>query len=152
MRKLFVFLALSLLICTSCGGDDGGSKHSGPSGSSPVISDLQCPQTTLDRGQGGGVFTVQDCSVEFIDQDEDLETILETPLYSAQECGEAPLSEISIDVRSQTVGEKQGTILFDARVQTNCVAGTYTYEFSGLDSKSNESNQSLLLQFELVEP
>jgi hypothetical protein len=95
---------------------------------------------------------VQDCSVEFIDEDEDLETIIETPLYGAQECGEDPLSEISIDVRSYTVGQSQGTILFDARVQTNCVAGTYTYEFAAVDSRRNDSTPPLVLQFVLVEP
>jgi len=150
VKKLLVVLVVSLFCCMSCGSDDEEPSPGGPSGSPPVISDLQCPRTTLDSGEGGGAATVEDCLVGFFDEDEDLETILQKGLYSDQDCGVDPLPDFPIDVRPQTVGQQQGTILFDARIQTNCVAGTYTYEFVAVDSEDSESNE-LVLQFVLVD-
>lgn len=153
MKKLLVVLVVSLFCCMSCGGDDcptcPGSPR--PSGSPPVISDLQCNPSSADIGQSGGVLTIG-CSVDFIDPDEDFETILEKVLFSAQDCGKDPLSDISIDVRSQAAGQQQGTINFGARVQTDCVEGIYRYEISALDSENSEPNTPLGFSFELVEP
>ena len=150
MKRFLILLVACLVYCTNCGGDDGGPIPGRPSGSSPSIFDLQCPETSLNRNQGGGGYTVEGCSLDFIDEDEDMATILQMSLYTAQDCGQAPLADIPIDVRSQTVGQKEGTVVFNARIKTNCVAGTYTYGFVAVDEESNESD-TLTLDFVLVE-
>ncbi len=149
MKKLLVVFVVSLLCCMSCGSDDCETcpRPPKPSGSPPVISNLQCNPSSAEVGQGGGAITV-DCSLFFRDPDGDLELVLFSYLEG---CGEDP-GTLAIDVRAQAGVQEEGTIqLANLQIKTNCIADTYTYEFMAVDSEDTESNE-LILHFVLVEP
>ncbi len=144
MKKFLVVLAISLLCCVSCGGDDNGSDPEGPSGSSPQIADLECNPSSVPVGEGSGATTVA-CAVSFQDADMDLETIL---VRFRKDCGRGSWQEVPKNVVDQTAGKIQGDIHFDFIAETDCPASNYPYEITAKDSKKHVSNV-LTLQFVL---
>ena len=146
-KMLLVFVAL-LLSCVSCGGDDCPTcpRPPSPSGSPPVISDLECTPTSAEMGQGGGAISMS-CTLFFRDPDGDLESIV---FSYVDGCGQDP-GPLDIDVRGQAGVQEQGDInLVNLQVKTNCAADTYTYEFVAVDSEGSESDP-LIQPFLLVE-
>jgi hypothetical protein len=149
MNKFFGVLVIFLFLFVGCGSDDCEvcPRPPRPSGSPPVISNLQCNPASAAVGQGGGAITM-DCSLFFRDPDGDLDAVVFSYIDG---CGDDP-GPLDIDVRGQAGVQEDGDIdLENLQIKTNCVAEPYTYEFVAEDGEGSESNE-LILQFVLVEP
>ena len=144
MKKLLVVFVASVFLCMSCGDDDSGSG--GPSGTAPVISNLQCDPSTAAIGEGGGGITM-DCSLFFRDQDKDLHRVVFSYLDG---CGSAPPLDQNVSLAAG--GLETGTIeINDLIIYTDCDPGSYTYQFQAIDRNGNKSNK-LTLVFDLDAP
>ena len=138
VKRLLVVLVGSLLCCMSCGSDDEPIPG-GPSGSPPRIANLECIPPSAPA-EGTGSITI-DCSLFFRDQDGDLEAIIFSYI---QGCGQNPGDDY-FDVSDQSGVQQQGDIeLKDLIIATTCSIGTYTYGFTAVDRKKNESPVEIL--------
>ena len=126
-----MIVAIGCCLCFSlspgCGDDEG-------EGVAPSISNLNLGPTSAFVLQRRGWLGVT-VSMDSTDPDGDPAFVR----MSFRWCGEGPVQHEDIAPMGIT-GSQAGAIWISAGVSTDCLAGTYLYEFSLFDGKGHQSN------------